>query len=71
MEHPEQQHADQADALPAGDTPAPSASNGNGSVDDYVRRYAAMLDRFVAAGFVLPRDRDGVIETARRQFTRA
>ena len=36
-----------------------------GSVDDYVRRYAAILDRFVAEGFVLPRDRDGVIETAR------
>ena len=37
-----------------------------GSVDDYVRRYAAILDRFVAEGFVLPRDRDGVIATARR-----
>ena len=42
-----------------------------GSVDDYVRRYAEILDGFVAEGFVLPRDRDGVIETARTQFVRA
>ncbi len=34
-------------------------------------RYAAILDSFVADGFVLPRDRDGVIKTARRQFTSA
>ena len=35
MEHPEQQHADQADALPTGETPAQGATNGNGSADDY------------------------------------
>ncbi|HLG55686.1 MAG TPA: DNA topoisomerase (ATP-hydrolyzing) subunit B [Vicinamibacterales bacterium] len=35
MEHPEQQPADQADALPAGETPAQGGTNGNGSVDDY------------------------------------
>jgi hypothetical protein len=42
-----------------------------GTVDDYTERYAAILDGFVADGFVLPRDRDGVITTARRQFTSA
>jgi DNA gyrase subunit B len=35
VEHPEQQRAQQDDALLAGDTPASSGSNGNGSVDDY------------------------------------
>ena len=35
-----------------------------GTVDDYAEQYAAFLDGFVADGFVLPRDRDGVIKTA-------
>jgi DNA gyrase subunit B len=35
VEHPEQQHADQADALLPGETPAQTSSNGNGSADDY------------------------------------
>ncbi len=42
-----------------------------GSVDDYAGRYAAILDGLVADGFVLPRDRDGMVKTARRQFTSA
>ena len=42
-----------------------------GSVDDYARRYADILDGFVAEGFVLPRDRDGIIASARAQFSRA
>jgi DNA gyrase subunit B len=35
VEHPEQQHADQADALRTGDRPANGDANGNGSADDY------------------------------------
>jgi DNA gyrase subunit B len=36
VEHPEQQHADQAgDALVSGETPAHGSTNGNGSADDY------------------------------------
>jgi DNA gyrase subunit B len=35
VEHPEQQHADQADALLPGETPAQTGSNANGSADDY------------------------------------
>ena len=42
-----------------------------GSVDDYARRYAAILDGLLADGFVLPRDRDGLIVSARRNFTTA
>jgi hypothetical protein len=42
-----------------------------GSVDDYLQRYAAIADRLVTDGFLLPRDRDGVIESGRRQFTSA
>jgi hypothetical protein len=42
-----------------------------GSADDYARRYAEILDGFVADGFVLPRDRDGIVASARSQFTRA
>ncbi len=35
MEHPEQQHAEEADALLTGATPAQAETNGNSSVDDY------------------------------------
>jgi DNA gyrase subunit B len=35
VEHPEQQHAEQADELLPGETPANGAANGNGSADDY------------------------------------
>ena len=35
MEHPDQQHAEQADALLTGATPAQGETNGNGVVDDY------------------------------------
>jgi DNA gyrase subunit B len=35
VEHPEQQHAEEADALLTGETPANGAGNGNGSADDY------------------------------------
>jgi DNA gyrase subunit B len=35
VEHPEQQHADQADALLPGETPAQTGPNGNGPADDY------------------------------------
>jgi hypothetical protein len=42
-----------------------------GSADRYVERYSAILDGLIDEGFVLPRDRDGVIEGARRAFARA
>jgi DNA gyrase subunit B len=35
VEHPDQQHAEEADALLTGATPAQGETNGNGSVDDY------------------------------------
>ena len=35
MEHPDQQHAEEADALLTGETPAQGETNGNGPVDDY------------------------------------
>jgi len=35
VEHPDQQHAEEADALLTGETPAQGETNGNGSVDDY------------------------------------
>jgi DNA gyrase subunit B len=35
VEHPEQQHAEEADALLTGATPAQAETNGNSSVDDY------------------------------------
>ena len=35
MEHPEQQHAEEADGLLTGETPANGAANTNGSADDY------------------------------------
>jgi DNA gyrase subunit B len=35
VEHPEQQHAEEADALLTGATPAQAQTNGNSSVDDY------------------------------------
>jgi DNA gyrase subunit B len=35
VEHPDQQHAEGADALLTGPTPAQGETNGNGSVDDY------------------------------------
>jgi DNA gyrase subunit B len=35
VEHPEQQHAEEADALLTGATPAQGETNGNSSVDDY------------------------------------
>jgi Alpha/beta hydrolase domain len=41
-----------------------------GSIDDYLQRYAALLDDLIDEGFVLPRDRAGVIDAGRRQFTR-
>ena len=42
-----------------------------GSVDDYVARYTTIVDGLGGDGFVLPRDRDGLIATARREFTSA
>jgi hypothetical protein len=39
-----------------------------GSVDDYARQYAAIVDGLLADGMVLPRDRDDMIESARRHF---
>jgi hypothetical protein len=42
-----------------------------GSVDDYSQRYAAIVDGLVTDGYLLPRDRDGVVESARRRFTSA
>jgi DNA gyrase subunit B len=35
VEHPDQQHAEEADALLTGEKPAQGETNGNGSVDDY------------------------------------
>jgi DNA gyrase subunit B len=35
VEHPEQQHAEEADGLLTGETPANGAANANGSADDY------------------------------------
>ncbi|MEX1007194.1 MAG: alpha/beta hydrolase domain-containing protein [Acidimicrobiia bacterium] len=42
-----------------------------GSVDAYAERYAKLADSLLADGFLLPRDRDIMIESARRHFTSA
>jgi len=42
-----------------------------GSLDDYVSRYAELLDALIDEGFVLLRDRDTMLAGARRQFVRA
>jgi Alpha/beta hydrolase domain len=39
-----------------------------GSADEYAARYAAIVDGLVAAGFVLPRDRDTLVRAAHRAF---
>jgi alpha/beta hydrolase family protein len=42
-----------------------------GSVDDYIRAYAPLLDRLIAGGMVLASDRAGILAFARSRFLSA